>query len=154
MNLLNMKRWIVASAIREFKKYLEGQVMFSEGVDKFPDKLDSYFELRIDGPYFRPQPGGGGCIYIEINILAISKRSEQNAFKKENMQGIASQILNRDFCIYKIGNKDTNPADTGDLVGVMQLLPSDQIKNSDFGQDDEVVELYKSATEAHYEMYL
>lgn len=153
MNLLNMKRWIVASAIREFKKYLEGEVMYPEGVDKNPN-INSYLELRIDGPYVKPQPGGGGCVYIEINILAISKRSESNVYKKENMQGIASQILNRDFCIYKIGNTDTNPADTGELVGVMQLLPSDQIKNSDFGQDDEAVEIYKSATEAHYEMYL
>ena len=154
MNLINMKRWIVASAIKEFKKHLEGEVMFPEGVDKFPDRLQSYFELRIDGPYVRPQPGGGGCFYIEVNILAISKRSEPNAFKKENMQGIAMQILNRDFCIFKIGNTLNNTEDTGELVGVMQLLPSDQIKNNDFGQDDDSVEVYKSATEAHYEMYL
>jgi hypothetical protein len=63
-------------------------------------------------------------------------------------------MLNRDICIYKIGNVGQNDVDNGSYVGVMQLIPSDAIKTSDFGKIDDSVEVYQSVSEAHYEMYL
>ena len=62
-------------------------------------------------------------------------------------------ILNRDFCIYKIGNEARLPAiDDGTLFDVFRLLPSDQIKVSDFGQIDPNTQVSQCSVEAHYEM--
>lgn len=154
MNLLNMKRWIVASAIKALKTKAGGEKLFYEGQDIPFSELNSWLEMRIDGPYVKPQAGNSACIYIEINVMSHSKRDEGNAFKKENMQGIMAQMLNRDFCVYRIGNVGSNIEDDESLVGVMQLLSSDQIKTSDFGKTDDTAEVYESTAEAHYEMYL
>lgn len=153
MNLTNMKRWIVASALKTFRNFSGGEQLYPEGADK-KINIDSYFEIRCDGPYSTPLASGCYRFYIEINILANCKRNERNFFKKENMQGIAQEMLNRDFCVYKIGNVGKTADDDESYLGVMQLIPSNQIKTSDFGQVDDHVEVYESTTEAHYEMYI
>lgn len=150
----NLKRWIVASFWTELKSRLTGAPLFVEGDDRLTNRSANFFELRIDGPYTKPYGSKGEyCSYIEVNILATSTRDEGNRYTRENMQGIAAQALNKDFCIYKTGNVGKNAADDESLVGVMKLLPLDAIKTSDFGQIDSNTNVFQSVTEAHYEMH-
>lgn len=91
--------------------------------------------------------------FIEVNLLGNSFRNEENAFHRQNLQGLLAHILNRDFCIYRIGNVGKVAEDDESLVGVMQLLPLDMIKTSDFGTVNTNTEVYQCVSEAHYEMY-
>jgi hypothetical protein len=154
MNLTNIKRWIKASYIQEIKKYLTGANLYIEGEDQLTDRDPKHFELRIDGPYIKPCGSKGEFrAFVEVNILVNSTRSEENIYERENLQSIAAHALNRDFCIYKTGNVGKDIADDETLLSVMQLLPSDEIKISDFGKIDTNTEVYQSTVEAHYEMY-
>lgn len=152
MNLTNTKRWIKASIFRELKNNTGGIPLIVEGENLTP-KVKEHFELRIDGPYTKPL-NGSMRLKIEVNILFSTTRDEANFYNREDIQGIAAQLLNRDFCIYKIGNTQTNSEDDSTLLGVMQLCTKDEIKLSDFGQIDPNVEIYQGVSEAHYEMYL
>jgi hypothetical protein len=160
MNLINMKRWIKASILKEVGSknlnYLGSAPVefYVEGDDRKTNKLVEHLEFRLDGPNCQPH-GANSCFrfYIEVNILIHATRNEANIYRFDNLQSLASQILNRDWCIYRIGNINRNPEDDSSLVGVMQLMPSEQIKISDFGMIDESVETYEASVEAHYEMY-
>lgn len=150
-----IKRWAVASIIKLFKELTEGIELYVEGMDFTKvQKKDKHFELRIDGPYSKPLDKGNWRHYFEVNILINSTRSEDDFYERHNLQGIAGAMLNRDICVYRIGNVDKNPKDDGTYVGVMQLIPVDQIKTSDFGRINETTEVYQAVAEAHYEMYL
>jgi hypothetical protein len=159
MNLINLKRWIKASIVKAIEdqklNYLNFQPIeiFVEGDDRLTNKETEYLEFRLDGPYSKPITKGEYHHYIELNILVQGTRNESNSYRFDNLQGLASQILNRDWCIFKIGNVGKNPEDDESLLGVMQMLPSDNIKLSDFGRIDDNVETYAASVEAHYEMY-
>ena len=149
-----LKRWIKASIKKELTKWLQGGPVFIEGEDRSTSKDPQHYELRIDGPYLRPIGSNRDyCAYIEVNILASSTRDESNVYGRENLQGQMQYALNRDICIYRTGNVGKDEADTETQIGVMQLLPVDQIKVSDFGMIDTNTEIYQAVAEAHYEMY-
>jgi len=156
MNLTNVKRWIKASMLREIKKNTGGVHLFVEGDTRDTNKHPQHFEFRLDGPYCKPCGTKGEFrLKVEANILVNSTRNEANLYDRENLQGIASQLLNRDFCIYRTGNVLKVPdVDNETLFGTMQLMPMDEIKISDFGQIDDNVEVYQAVVEAHYEMYV
>lgn len=151
----HLKRWIVASFIKEFKALVEqGFEIFVEGDDRLTNKSPKHFELRVDGPYARNVGSRGEmCSYIEVNLLGNSTRNEANFYDRHNLQGFMQSLLNRDVCIYRSGNVESNEADDESYVGVMQLIPADMIKVSDFGMVDANTEVYQSVAEAHYEMY-
>jgi hypothetical protein len=152
--LVNMRRWIRASVWKLLKDRTEGIQMQVEGEDQVKTtKLDKHFELRIDGPYSKPQDKGNWRHYIEINILINSTRAEDDFYERDNLYGIAQAMLNSDICVYRTGNQAKNVKDNGTLVGVLQLIPVDQIKLSDFGRINETTEVYQAVAEAHYEMY-
>jgi hypothetical protein len=154
MSLTNLKRWISASYRKQLRKLLSGASLFVEGEDRQTSLTPDHYELRIDGPYVKPNGTKGEyCAYIEVNILCNSTRDQANVYKKENLQGVASEALTRDFCIYKTGNEESNEADDGSLVGLMQLIPHEAIKTSEFGMIDPNTEVYQSVVEAHYEMF-
>lgn len=162
MNLINLRRWVKASILRtiETEKLttlgpnVDPIPLFVEGDDRKTNKEKQHFELRMDGPYSKPHGSAGEYRhYIELNILISSTRNEGNAYQMDNLESLAAQILNRDWCIYRIGNVGKDPADDESLVGVMQLMPAEQIKLSDFGMIDNSTEVYQGVSEAHYEMY-
>lgn len=154
-DLKYLKRWIVASFIKTIRPLVEqGFELFIEGDDRLTSKSPKHFELRIDGPYSRPNGSRGEqCTYIEVNLLGNSTRNEENFYDRHNLQGLMAFLLNRDVCIYRTGNEGKVEVDDGSMVGVMQLLPSDAVKVSDFGMVDSNTEVYQSVAEAHYEMY-
>lgn len=149
----NIKRWVAASVIKLFKDLNEGIHLYVEGMDQNTSNKDKHFELRIDGPYSKPQGKGGYRHYFEINILVNSTRSEDDFYERHNLQGIAAAMLARDICVYRIGNKEKNPLDDGSMLGALQLIPVEQIKVSDFGRINETTEVYQAVAEAHYEIY-
>ncbi len=154
MNLISIKRWIKASIKSDIKKHLTGAPLYVEGEDQLTNRDPKHFELRLDGPYITPCGTRGEFkAFIEVNILASSTRSEENIYERENMQGMAAHALTRDFCIYRTGNEGKVEEDDNSQVSVMQLIPTESIKISDFGRIDTNTEVYQSSTEAHYEMY-
>jgi hypothetical protein len=155
MNLTNWSRWIAASFIEELKKRLLGGHTFIEGRDRDTSKHPNHYEVRIDGPYSKPCGTRGEFrFFIEVSILINSTRDEKNNYLHANMKGIASEALNKDFCIYKIGNVGKEDADDESLAGVMKLIPTEQIKSNEFGMIDSNTEVFQATVEAHYEMYV
>lgn len=152
MNLTNLKRWIRASLVQLLQNNSGGIPFFIEGDTRLTDKKQ-HFELRVDGPFAKPLASGQFRFKIEVNILINNTRDESNLYSNDNLQGTASQLLNRDFCVYRIGNQGKNAVDDGSLFGTMKLIPMDEIKISEFGQIDANTEVYQSVVEAHYEMY-
>ena len=154
--LKHIKRWIKASALQEFRKHLSGMPLYVEGEDKVANDR-KHIEFRIDGPYVKPHGTAGNYrAYVEINLLGNSTRSNDNVYERENLQGLMLSVLMRDFCVYKIGNKNSRavqvPEDDGSLLEVMLLMTSEDIKVSDFGRID-TAEVYQATAEAHYEMF-
>lgn len=136
------------------KLYFEGKPLFVEGDDRLTSEQYQHIEFRLDGPYIKPCGSKGEFrAYIEVNLLCNSTRNEQNVYDRENLQGILLQALNRDFCIYKIGNVGKEDADDSSMFETMKLIPHDEIKLSDFGRVDTNTEIYMAVAEAHYEMY-
>lgn len=155
MNSTNkhLNRWIKASYLKVLRPLMEqGFHLFVEGEDRIggPNRV----ELRIDGPYNR-QVGTRTewCAFIEVNLLMNATRDEANIYTRDNIKGVMAELLARDFCIYRTGNVGRAPEDDETLVGVMQLLPAEMIKVSEFGQIDPNTEVYQAVAEAHYEMY-
>jgi hypothetical protein len=150
----HLNRWIKASFIKELRPRLEqGFHLYIEGEDKLgegPNRI----ELRIDGPYNR-QVGTRTewCAFIEVNLLMNATRDEGNIYTRDNIKGLMAELLTRDFCIYRTGNVGRVPEDNDTLLGVMQLLPAEMIKVSDFGQIEPNAEVYQAVAEAHYEMF-
>lgn len=154
MNLTNLNRWIKASYVQVIRKQLKGAKLFVEGEDRLTNKEADHYELRIDGPYTKPCGTKGEYkAYIEVNLLVTMTRNEQNRYAFDNLKGQMANVLNQDFCILKTGNVGIAEEDDESLVGVMQLLPVEQIKTSDFGMIDTNTEVYQAVVEAHYEMY-
>lgn len=152
-SIRNIKRWVTASIIKLFKENTEGIHLYVEGMDQDTSKLDKHFELRIDGPYSKPQTKGCYRHYFEVNILINSTRAEDDFYERQTIQGIAAEMLNKDVCVYKIGHVGKDVADDESYFSVLQLIPHEQIKVSDFGRINETTEVYQAVAEAHYEMY-
>lgn len=154
MNLINLNRWIKASYVQVIRKQLAGAPLFVEGEDRLTSKEPAHYELRIDGPYTKPCGGRGEFkAYVEVNLLVTATRDEKNRYAFDNLKGQMANVLNQDFCIIRTGNVGIAEEDDESLVGVMQLLPVEQIKTSDFGMIDTNTEVYQAVVEAHYEMY-
>lgn len=140
--------------IKQLKDLLKGQPTFIEGTDRQTSKVPNHFEVRIDGPYYKPYGSRGEWrAFIEVNILVNSTRDEKNFYLHDNMKGLATQVLARDFCIYQIGNVGKEDEDTQAYFGIMQLNTKDEIKVSEFGLIDTNTEVFQAVVEAHYEMY-
>ena len=138
----------------ELRKRLTNADVFVEGQDRSSSTRNSHFEIRLDGPYTDPCGSRGEYrSYVEVNILVSSTRDESDIYRVDNMKGVAAEALNKDFCIYKVGNVGKNEQDDESLVGIMKLLPVERIKVSDFGMIDSNTEVYQAVAEAHYEMY-
>jgi len=154
-DLKHLKRWIQASIVKTLRPLIEqGFEIFVEGEDRSTNKSPKFFEVRVDGPYVYPHGSKGEMrSYIEVNLLGNSTRSEGNIYDRQNLQGLLSFLLNRDFCIRRTGNEGKVEADNNGLVGRMQLIPSDAIKTSDFGMIESNTEVFQCVVEAHYEMY-
>lgn len=155
MSLINkhLNRWIKASYLKELRPRMEQNFhLFVEGEDRGPGP--NRIELRIDGPYNR-QVGTRTewCAFIEVNLLMNATRDEANIYTRDNIKGLMAELLARDFCIYRLGNVGRVPEDDESFLGVMQLLPAEMIKVSDFGMIDPNTEVYQAVAEAHYEMY-
>lgn len=152
--LASIKRWVVASLKQQLPKWLQKAPLFTEGEDRSTSKNAQHYELRIDGPYTKPNGSSlDYCAYFEVNILANWTRDQSNIFSGENLQSQMQFALSRDFCITRTGNVGKDEADNESFVGVMQLLTSDQVKVSAFGMIDSNTEVYQAVAEAHYEMY-
>ncbi len=147
-------RWIKASIVIEIRKTTEGQALFVEGDDRLTSKEQQFLEFRLDGPYISPHGTRGEYrAYVEVNILTTSTRNEKNRWNMEHLRGVVLAMLTRDFCIYRTSRVGREDIDDETLVGMMQLMPAEQIKLSDFGRIDPASETYQAVAEAHYEMF-
>ena len=148
-----IQRWIRASFFKQLKDLLKGITTFIEGEDRSTSKHPNFFEMRLDGPYYEPCGSRGEWkAKIEVNLLVNSTRDEKNYFIHDNMKGLATSALSRDFCVYKLGNVGRETEDDQSYFEVMKLVREDQVKVSEFGMIDPNVEVFQAVVEAHYEM--
>lgn len=81
--------------------------------EKAKGNAQDWVELRVDGPYYSPQPGEYGLL-VEINLLLCTLRNDQNIYRHRNIRGCFENVCSRSICIYKYGDGDS-------LLGTMRL---------------------------------
>lgn len=148
MDLTDVPIWVTASIRKTIIDRCAGRVpLFFEGDDRKTNKEKQFIEARIDGPYIEHVGTKNEIsLYSEVNLLVTMTRNESNLYEFQKLLGIATQILNTDICIYKIGHPNYNQL----FFCTLSLMSSDKIQNSYFGQIDPNVQVFQSTTEAHY----
>jgi hypothetical protein len=150
----NWPRWLFASITKYFNDNRNNIAMFIEGQDRETERLDSYFELRIDGPFILQQSKDYWQLDVEINVLICVTKSRTDFHKQFRLQGALAKLFT-DIPIYKLGD---GPDDDQTILGCLKLSPSqnfrDAVRVSNFGQIQPELPLLQSTIEAHFEITL
>lgn len=127
--------------------FFEEQPKINNGETKQPP---IYCELRIDGPFIKPLGGRHEIeAVVEVNVVITAQYDEKNTQSLNKLSGIVLQALLEDFCIYKLG---AEPCDDKSYFDIYQLIPDDNIEQSNFGQVDPTNKVYQSTVEGHYKV--
>lgn len=153
IDLTNYTRWITASILKWLDGRRQDVPFYIEGQVRETQKDSVYMEPRIDGPFQRPCGTKDEYIfYVEISILCSAKFDERDISHIQRLLGIASQALNCDIPVYKLG--DTPLDDSNYLIGCLQLVGGkDGLEAHSFGQIDATTQLIQGSVEAHYNLY-
>ena len=146
----NWLRWCKISYAKHVD-VLRGDVpLYIEGFAPNPDNLlesQSYFELRVDGPYSKEKAKGQWELYFEINVLIVHHQSDMDAYGLERMIGQVNLFFEPlTVAVRKYG---TGPNDDQELLGWLHLDRS-QVKSSNFGRIRPDTRIYQASVEGHY----
>lgn len=143
-------RWTHLSVRKQFVNAVENAPVFFEEAFKTTYVEPLYIELRIDGPYCTPVGTRNEYeAYIEVNALVTAAFDEQDTMKIQNLVGVVTVALSKDFCVYKLG---PNSWDDKTFFESYQLISDDNIQVSNFGQIDPTNKIFQTSVEAHYRM--
>jgi len=148
----NWDRWIFASVSDHFVNRTSYPV-YIEGQHRETNELESFIELRIDGPYYTEYSKGYWRVYVEINVMCqhIKNNTEWHAIRR--LAGHVATIFEPCIRVYKYGN---GPSDDQTLLDSLIRMDSkrERIQTSHFGQIEPRTEVEQATVEAHYEMML
>jgi hypothetical protein len=153
----NWPRWIKASVNRAFDQDIRvasGLPLFIEGTDRRTEDLQTYAELRIDGPTITELSKGYWQFEITIDVLVNSKRNDEDIYTLERAVGNVLAAFKHSISVFKFGDGlNDNPTE---LLDCLILLPraKDSIIVTNFGQTDIAVRLFQTTVEASYRMNL
>jgi len=148
----NWSKWIFASVCQHFRGTLLGVDLFIEGERRATSDLQSFCELRIDGPDLTEVSRNEFRAYMEINVL-IQQAIGNDLYALRAVAGEV-QAAFTDIPIFKYGS---GVGDDGSSVGCLQLIqkePRERIAFRYFGRIKPDVPLEQATVEGHYEMSL
>lgn len=150
----NWIRWCALSYAKHVDSLREGIPFYIEGFAPNPDNMkenESYFELRIDGPYTQEKAKGQWNLYFEINVLIVHHQADTKAWEMQRLISIVNKFFNDSrVMVRKYG---TGPDDDQDLLGWLQLRPT-PVKSSNFGRIRPDVRIHQGTVEGHYNLYM
>lgn len=150
----NWIRWVAISFSKHADALRENIPFYIEGFAPNPNNLkenESYFELRIDGPYSVERAKNQWDLYFEINVLIVYNQVDSKAWEMQRLIGIVNKFFkDKSVMVRKYG---TGPDDDQDLLGWLQLRPN-QVKSSNFGRIRPDVRIHQATVEAHYNLYM
>ena len=152
----NWSRWIFASVGNHFDNLRQGIPLYIEGQPRIIDRdnAKAIFELRVDGPYFTEVSRKYWDIYIEINVLIQSVKTDTDFHRIRRLTGIVESAF-IDIMSYRYGDGvDDDDSYLGCLRLIQNLSSSEKIQTSHFGQLDPATNLEQSTVEGHYKMTL
>ena len=146
----NWGRWIYASICKHFNTHRGDYTMFVEGEEKDIRGNSSYFELRVDGPYYTQSMHGFWDCRIEINTVFTFANKDNVFYAREFADKLAS-IFTTISC-YRYGN---GIYDDDTLLGCLQPIEGyrEKLQISQFGVMPNA-EVQQGSIERHYKMEL
>ncbi len=128
--------------------------LYFEGQTRSTQNSPRWFEARLDGPLQRPCGSKDEYAFeVDIDILCSALFDDKDFYHMQRLLGIASQALNTDIAVFKLGN--TQPQDDQSYVGCLQLKGHlTGVHAHFFGQIEDTTRIIQGSVEAHYEMYL
>jgi hypothetical protein len=151
---LNLPRWLHASIRTHIASNLPGYKLIIEGEERITQDLESYFELRVNGPIIDEITRDEFKAYCRINILCVTKFNEKELYTIHKLTGIATQALSKCINIYNYGGSEDSVRQSNDtvledtLLGNLQLM--DDIETNNFGRVEDRLDVTQSTVEANY----
>lgn len=153
--------WIYASVRKFFVDQIGTDLMHVEGEPRKTSSEDEYFELRIDGPIIAEHAKNDFQIFVEINILIMTRMSDHDVFKHAKMVGKCVAFFGSVIDLYKLGDPNDDPTNTGASLNAclrikhdLEEKRGDHLAVRNFGQIDKSTELVQTSVEAHYTGHL
>jgi len=149
----NWPRWIFASVSKHFEAKRDGIYIFVEGQIRDTKELDSWIEIRVDGPYTQQHGSNDFRLNIEINVLCVAKCDDKDFHRIHRITGIVGAAFTSEIFIFK--NGDTVEDDQS-LIGclVRRDDKKEAIVTSNFGLIDPDVPIMQATVEGHYTAHL
>lgn len=144
MSLTNLPKWIKASLAEHFNAQLNPYMkFFIEGERPEIKPGPSWAELRIDGPFIKPQASNYYMVVVEVDILLVTMANVANLYQMEQHQGITINAFTNFIAVNQYG-------DGGGAFDCLQL--DDKIITNNFGIVDPVNKIMQASIEGHYFM--
>jgi hypothetical protein len=150
----NWIRWVVISYAKHVDLLRRDVPFYLEGFAPNPNDIknkESYFELRIDGPYSKEMAKNQWNMYFEVNVLIAVHQDDNKSYRMQEMVGIANTFFtDASVMVRKYG---TGPQDDQELLGFLQLN-REKVKSSMFGKIRPDMRLMQATVEGHYDLYM
>ena len=149
-----LPRWCFASIADHFATLKTSNFkMYVEGDHRDTNTVPEWFELRIDGPYFREVSRNYWYVDVEINTLVETTLNENDAYRYLKNIGKVMPAFTDVIKVFRFGNEAT---DDDSFVGCLMLKQEfrEKIVVSHFGLTSPDTKVRQSQIEAHYRMEL
>ena len=100
----NWTRWISTSIYKHYDDRRDGIELYLEGTPRPKTQSVNRFELRIDGPAIAMITSGYFELFVEINLLVQTSKTETDPYKQVKNTGIGQIAFTAAIPIYKYGN--------------------------------------------------
>ena len=126
--------------------------MFVEGQKRNTDELKTFYEVRMDGPWFTEVSRDCWKIYGEVNILVQATLDERDTQLIHRSVGLVTAAFT-DISVYRFGDE---PGDDNTFVWCWQLLQDtrarERVQVAHFGVIEPNTKLTQAVVEGHYEV--
>jgi hypothetical protein len=147
----HLPRWIFASISKHFDTHRSGIEMYVEGQDRKTD-VDDFFELRMDGPYYRELSKNFFEVRFEINVLIQSELND-NYHRIHEIIGIVSDAFFTPINIYRFGSEQEDDGSFFDCVSLsFEKRRRDALEIHQFGKIEPSTKIMQATVEGHYEL--
>lgn len=145
----NWPRWIFASISKHFNDNRGTLPLVIEGMDHDSTRDKDWFELRVDGPYFKVCASNSYRLVVEVNCLITSAMDEYNFHRLYSNIGIITSLYTS-IPVYKLGT-GTDDSST-EQIGCLELLGrgNEAIRVVNYGQREAHKKIMQSAVDAFF----
>lgn len=146
-------RWIKTSIVKHFDDNRGSYTLFVEGADRNTESLQSWVEIRTDGPFIREVSHNYYKLTVEVNLL-LSSVPNENIYTQDALCGYFQKLFT---CIPVFRYGPSSDVDNDNVqFGELNLYDHmrEAVKLNHFGIVRPDTKLIQSTLEGHYLMWL